>query len=158
VATDSTGCSKGIASVGIYTADNVLAYTQNGSVLNTSLNLNPGTYNTTVLAWDNCGGTAKTPVSITVTTGSQAGVTVAAPANNSTVTSPVHFVASARSTCAKGIAAMGIYPAADQLVYKTNGATLDTNLSIADGDYTAVVQEWDNCGGSFATPVNLVVG
>ena len=53
---------------------------------------------------------------------------------------------------------MGIYPAADQLVYKTNGATLDTNLSIAEGDHTVVVQEWDNCGGSSATQVNLNVG
>jgi hypothetical protein len=158
-ATASTGCSKGVAAVGIYTADNVLAYVQNGSALNTSLNLNPGTYNTIVQSWDNCGGMAKTPVPITVTAGSnQAGVTVAAPANNSTVISPVHFVASAKSNCAKGVAAMGIYPAADQLVYKTNGATLDTNLLIGDGDHSVVVQEWDNCGGSSAAQVNLKVG
>jgi major membrane immunogen (membrane-anchored lipoprotein) len=158
LATASSACSKGVASVGIYTADNVLAYRQNGSALNTALNLNPGTYNTTVQSWDNCGGTAKTPVSITVTDSSHAGVSVTAPANNSTVTSPVNFVASAQSSCAKGVSAMGIYPAAGNLAYKVNGATLDAIISLGNGDHSVVVQEWDNCGGTSTTAVNLTVG
>lgn len=157
-ATASSSCAKGVSAMGIYTADNVLAYTQNGASLNTKLNLNPGTYNTTVQSWDGCGGSAKTPVTVTVPASSQPGVNVAAPANNSTVTSPVHFVASSTTTCAKGVAAIGIYPAAGQLVYTAKGASLDTNLSMNNGNYSVVVQEWDNCGGSAKTAVNLAVG
>ena len=158
-ASSTTGCSKGVSAVGIYTADNVLAYTQNGSSLNTTLKLNPGTYNTTVQSWDHCGGTAKTPVTITVRAAStSSGVNVSAPANNSSVTSPVHFVASATTSCSKGVSAMGIYPAAGKLAYKVSGAKLDTNVSMGNGDHSVIVQEWDNCGGTSKTPVNLSVG
>src|SRR5690242_19519944 len=73
----ATGCSQGVASMGIYTAPGVLAYVVNGSSMNTNLNLNPGTYNTVVQEWDRCGGASTTPVTITVTTGS--GVHVTAP-------------------------------------------------------------------------------
>ena len=158
VASAASACGKGVSAVGVYTADNVLAYTQNGSDLNTTLDLNPGTYNTTVQAWDGCGVATKTPVTITVADSSTAGVKVSAPASNSTVTSPVHFVASATSSCAKGVAAMGIYPAAGQLAFTGKGASLDTNVSIGSGDHTVVVQEWDNCGGTAKTPINLTVG
>jgi hypothetical protein len=62
----TTSCSKGIGSMGIYTAPGVLAYVVNGASLNTNLNFNPGTYNTVVEAWDNCGGALTAPVTITV--------------------------------------------------------------------------------------------
>jgi hypothetical protein len=52
--------------MGIYTAPGKLAYTVGGASLNTYLSLSPGTYNTTVQEWDNCGGAAKNPVTITV--------------------------------------------------------------------------------------------
>ena len=53
---------------------------------------------------------------------------------------------------------MGIYPAAGQLAFHANGASLDTNLSLGGGGHTVIVQEWDNCGGTAKTPVNLTVG
>lgn len=71
-ATSST-CSKGVASVGIYTAPGVLAYVVNGTSLNTTLNLNPAKYNTVVQEWDKCGGASTTPITITVTEGSGGG-------------------------------------------------------------------------------------
>jgi hypothetical protein len=157
-ATAAMSCPQGVSSVGVYTADNVLAYKQDGSALNTSLKLNPGTYDTVVQSWDHCGGTAKTPVSITVAAPAQPGVNVSAPANNSTVTSPVHFVAKGTTSCAKGISAMGIYPAAGNLVFTSNGPNLDTNITIGNGEHTVVVQQWDHCGGTAKTPVNLTVG
>src|ERR1700688_5214110 len=55
-ASSTTSCSKGVASMGIYTAPGVLAFVSNGSKLNTSLNLSPGTYDTVVEDWDYCGG------------------------------------------------------------------------------------------------------
>lgn len=66
-ASATSSCSKGVASMGIYSAPGVLAYVSNGSKLNTSLTLSAGTYNTTVEEWDNCGGASTTPIKVTVT-------------------------------------------------------------------------------------------
>src|SRR5581483_6774217 len=63
----SPSCGKGIAAMRIYTAPGVNAYTVSGNKIQTSLTLNPGTYNTVIQAWDNCGGVGKTPVVVTVT-------------------------------------------------------------------------------------------
>jgi major membrane immunogen (membrane-anchored lipoprotein) len=157
VATASSSCSEGVASIGIYTAPNQLAYVVNASSLNANLNLSPGTYNTTVQEWDNCGGSSKTPIAITVGSGG-GGVSVTAPTNNSQVASPVNYIASASSSCSKGVAAMGIYTAPNQLAYTTNGASLNTSLSLSPGTYNTTVQEWDNCGGSSSKPVAITVG
>jgi len=157
VASATTSCSKGVGSMGIYTAPGVLAYVVNGSSLNTTLNLNPGTYNSVVEEWDNCGGAGTTPIAITVTGGSKSGVFVTAPANNSTVTSPANFVATATTTCSKGVSSMGIYTAPGQLAYVVNGASLNYALPLNPGTYNTVVQEWDKCGGAATTPVTITV-
>src|SRR5258708_7687449 len=65
----SPGCSKGVASIGIYTAPGNLAYVAKGSSLNTILTLSPGTYKTTVQEWDNCGWSSSQQVTITVGSG-----------------------------------------------------------------------------------------
>src|ERR1700746_870641 len=88
VAAATTTCSKGVSAMGIYTAPNVLAYTVNGDKLNTELTLSPGTYNTVVQEWDNCGGGEKTPVTIYVK-GNAAEVQVSTPANNATARTQV---------------------------------------------------------------------
>jgi hypothetical protein len=155
-ASGSTSCSKGVGSMGIYTAPGVLAYVSNGNQLSTSLTLNPGTYNTVVVAWDNCGGSATGAVTITVS--NQSGVHVAWPPTNSTLGSPVNFVATATTSCSKGINSMGIYTAPYKLAYATGGSSLNTNLNLSPGTYNAVVQEWDNCGGASTTPVTIIVG
>lgn len=158
VATAASSCDKGVAAMGVYTAPNQLAYTVAGSSLDAKVALNPGRYNTVVQSWDNCGSSSTTPISVSVTSAvSQPGVQVALPAGNSTVSSPVHFVASATTSCAQGVAAMGIYTASDALAYSANGATLDTNLNLNPGTYHTVVQEWDQCKGSSSTPVTITV-
>jgi len=87
-----------------------------------------------------------------------AGVSVSSPSSGSTSGSPVHFVANASSpACSKGVAAMGIYTAPGKLVYTVNGAKMDTNLSMSNGTYNVVVQEWDNCGWSATAPIKLTV-
>ena len=150
-------CSAGVAAIGIY-VNNSLVYQVNGSSLNTQLTFNPGSYNTVVQEWDNCGGSSIAPVNIAIPGGSaQNGVTVTSPANNSTVTSPVSYNATAgSSSCASGVAAMGIY-VNNSLVYQVNGASLNTSLSLSAGAENTVVQEWDNCGGSLSTPINITV-
>ncbi len=52
---------------------------------------------------------------------------------------------------------MGIYTAPGKLAYTVNGAKMDTNLSMSNGTYNVVVQEWDNCGWSATVPIKLIV-
>jgi hypothetical protein len=143
--------------MGIYPSPYQLAYTVGGASLNTSLNLNPGTYNVVVEEWDNCGGATTSTVKITVKSGGTTGVYVTSPANNSTVGGSVNYVATATTSCSLGIASMGIYTAPYKLAYTVNGASLNTNLSLSAGTYNTVVQEWDKCGGSATTPVTITV-
>jgi len=152
----TTSCSQGVASMGIYTAPGVLAYVVNGTSLSTNLTLSPGTYHTVVQQWDYCGGASTTPITITIS--GNAGVFVTAPANNSTVSSPATFSATATTSCSKGVASMGIYTAPGVLAYVVNGSSLNTNLSLSAGTYNTVVQEWDNCGGAATTPISITVG
>lgn len=157
VASASTSCAQGVSAMGIYIAPSVLAYTVDGSSLNTLISLSPGTYQTVVQEWDNCGGSSTTPVTITVS-GASAQVQVSTPANNSNVSTPVQYVATASSSCSKGVSAMGIYTAPGVLANVTQGASLNTALTLNAGTYHTVVQEWDNCGGSVYTPITITVG
>ena len=151
----TTSCSKGIASMGIYTAPGVRVYVVNGTSLNTSLDLSPGKYETVVEEWDKCGGASTTPVTITVSRST--GVSVSSPAENSTVGSPVNFKATATTSCSRGVSSMGIYTAPYQLAYVVNGDSINYNLPLNPGTYHTVVQEWDGCGGASTTPVTITV-
>lgn len=153
----STNCSKGVASVGIYTAPYKLAHVNNGSTLNTNLDLAPGTYRTVVEEWDYCGGATTTPITIKVTDSKTSGVFVTSPANNSTVTSPVRFTATSTTSCSKGVAAMGIYSAPYKKAFTSDGSSLNTTLDLAPGTYNTTVEEWDKCGGATVTPVKITV-
>jgi hypothetical protein len=154
VASATTSCSKGVASMGIY-IDDVLTYVVNGASLNTNLSFNPGTYSTVVEEWDYCGGASYTPITITVT--GKTGVWVTSPVNKSTVTSPVNYIATATdTTCSKGVASMGIY-VNNALQYVVNGASMNTTLSLNPGTYNTVVEEWNYCGGASYTSMTITV-
>jgi phospholipase C len=85
-------------------------------------------------------------------------VTVTSPAPGALVPSPVHFVATATaSTCAKGVATMGIY-VNNVRVYVVKGATLNTSITMSNGPEHTTVEEWDNCGGATTTHVDITVG
>jgi hypothetical protein len=106
-----------------------------------------------------CGGGASKPAS-SPTSKSLApnSVQVTSPADNSTVPPQVHFVAAASTTtCAQGIASMGVYTAPNTLAYSVQGGSLDTNLNLNPGSYNTTVQAWDYCGGSLTAPVNITV-
>ncbi|HEX3987549.1 MAG TPA: alkaline phosphatase family protein [Acidobacteriaceae bacterium] len=84
-------------------------------------------------------------------------VTVSSPAANSTVHSPVTYIASATtSTCSKGVASMGIY-IDNKLTYTHQGTSLDTSLAFNPGTYDTVVEEWDHCGGASYVHVPITV-
>ena len=151
-ATTST-CSRGVAAMGVYVDDHLL-YTVSGTTLNTTLIVGEGTHNTVVEEWDYCGGA--TFVSMTITVSIQSSVYVTSPTNNSTVSSPANYVATATSLCSKGVASMGIY-VNNHLVYVTSGAKMNTQLTLGAGSQHTVVEEWDYCGGATYTPINLTV-
>jgi 6-phosphogluconolactonase (cycloisomerase 2 family) len=156
VAAATTDCPAGIAAMRIYSAPFTPAFTVNSNHLDTAINLSPGTYNTVVQAWDNCGGVGKTPVRVTVTQAPVVNVT--APTTNSVTSSPVHFTAFANSpSCAAGIAAMRIYTAPGVAAYTANANVISVDLNLAAGSYATVVQTWDKCGGVGKTPVNFTV-
>jgi len=64
-ASANSTCTKGIASIRIYSAPYVKAYTVNSNGLDTFLSLPSGTYSSTLQAWDKCGGVYKTPITVT---------------------------------------------------------------------------------------------
>lgn len=85
-------------------------------------------------------------------TPSTTGVTVCAPATGSTVASPVHFVAAAKST--HPITAMRIY--VDSISkFTVDASTLNTSLALATGTHSVVVQAWDSSGSVFKTPLTI---
>jgi phosphatidylinositol-3-phosphatase len=88
--------------------------------------------------------------------GAFATVSVTSPTAGSYV-SPVHFVATATTTCSSGVSAMGIYTAPSVLAYKAAGSSLNTYLQLTPGTYNTVVQEWDKCGGASKTSVAITV-
>ena len=95
---------------------------------------------------------------VTFTPAVFAGVNVTSPSNGVTVQSPVHYTASAGSTsCAKGVASMGIYTAPGVLAYVGNGTSLSTELLLSPGTYNTVVEQWDYCGGAATTPITITV-
>ncbi|HZC42573.1 MAG TPA: hypothetical protein VE195_00260, partial [Acidobacteriaceae bacterium] len=85
-------------------------------------------------------------------------VTVTSPAPGATVTSPVQYIAiGSAPTCALGVGSMGIYVNNVQ-VYSSHGAAqINTQLPLSPGYNHTVVQEWDKCGHSTFTTVNLNV-
>ena len=87
--------------MGVY-VDGVLGNVVNGNQMNTTVSLALGSHNTVVQEWDYCGGSTYTPISVIVAT--QNGVWVASPAPNSTVNLLANYVATATSTCSKGVA------------------------------------------------------
>lgn len=163
VATASTTtCSKGVASMGVY-VDNKLVYTVQAASLDTNITMASGYEHTVVQEWDHCGGASYTTVNLTVGTSSTGasstttGVAVSSPTPGSTVTSPVHYAATAQTaTCASGVSSMGVY-VNNKLVYTVKGSSLDADITMASGYEHTVVEEWDYCGGASYTTVNLTV-
>jgi 6-phosphogluconolactonase (cycloisomerase 2 family) len=63
----SPDCAQGILAMRIYSAPQVEAFTGSGDKIDTYIHLQPGTYNTVVQAWDNCGNVGSASRTITVT-------------------------------------------------------------------------------------------
>ncbi len=91
---------------------------------------------------------------LSLATAAFAGVTVSSPTSGSTVSSPVHVVASASSSVP--ITAMKIY-VDNNVAYSTSASKLDTYLTMSAGSHSVVVQSWDSNGTVSKTGVNISV-
>jgi hypothetical protein len=151
---NTTTCSKGVASMGVY-VDNKLEYVVDSASMNASLSLAAGNHNVAVQEWDFCGGATLTNVAVQVD--GTDGIAVSSPVNGSTVGTPAAYVASATSSCAKGVAATGVY-VDNVIAYVGAGASLNTNVAMAAGSHKTVVLAWDNCGGNSSKEVDVLVG
>lgn len=159
-----------VTAMAIY-LDNVKVYTVNSNQLNTSLAIATGTHTAVIKAWDASGASFSSSVKFTV--GSTAppppppsgasctlstvdpSVTVCTPANNATVTSPVHVNAGSTDSSFK-VTAMQIY-LDGTLVYKNSLNYIDTDLTIASGVHKITVKGWDATGRSFSQAVFISV-
>jgi len=79
-------------------------------------------------------------VMLSAATTAVAQVSVSVPANNSNVATMVQYVATATTSCAKGVSAMGIYTGPNVLAYTANGNKLNTVLTLNPGTYNTVGQ------------------
>ncbi|MGH9529560.1 MAG: beta-propeller fold lactonase family protein [Terriglobales bacterium] len=149
----TSSCANGISAMRIYRGPGDSAFTVNGGHLETFIYLDPGSYNTVVQAWDNCGGVAKVPVTVTVSSTAQ--VSIFLPSGSS-ASSPVHFAASAQNPdCSAGIAAIRIYTSWGFTPYTVDSNELDAFVLLKAGTYYATMQAWDNCGNVFKSNFTL---
>lgn len=147
----SPTCTSGISAMRIYSAPGIDAYTVDGGHMETFITLAPGSYSTTVQAWDNCGGVSKVEVPITVS--ETARVSVYLP-SGATAYRPVHVAASAENpACSKGMSAIRIYTAPYVSPYTIESNVLDAYVTLQPGSYGLTVQAWDNCGNVFKTNI-----
>ncbi len=94
-----------------------------------------------------------TAIGLTQTSGK---VNVTSPVSGSTVTSPVHFVASAQAPAHRHITAMRIY-VDYKSVYFIQAAKLDTYVTMTQGSHRVTVQAWDSSGSVYKKWLSLTV-
>lgn len=81
-------------------------------------------------------------------------VNVSIPYNLQNVGPWIQVVATSSTTCNKGVSAMGVY-INNSLVYVGNGASMNHWLEVGTGWNHVTVQEWDYCGGSTHTSMDV---
>jgi acid phosphatase len=143
------GVRKGFKSTAFYQHQNVLRTTLDALGVHTY----PGNSGSAADMSD-LFGTSTPPPPPTGCTATVTGVTVCSPVAGSTMASPVHFVAAAKST--HPITAMRIY--VDNISkFTVNSSSLDTSLALATGTHSVVIQAWDSSGAVFKTPLTIHV-
>ena len=113
---------------------------------------NTGNYTVTATVTDaaNLQSQATTTVNVT----SAPTLTVTQPLNNSTVSAPIHVVAS--GSAPSGVDALQIY-LDHNLVYQINASSMDTTVAAAPGAHLVVVKLWDKLGNAYMQSLNVTV-
>lgn len=148
-------CKAGISAMRLYSAPGQPAATIYSNHIETFIGLNPGKYTTTLVAYDNCGGTTATNIPITVT--ATTGITTFLP-SSTTAGAPVHVVASAKSyVCANDVKSMQVFTSPGVAPYSVFGNQVDAFLALAPGSYNIVIQANDHCGNVLKSSFPLTV-
>ena len=87
-------------------------------------------------------------------------VTITAPANGSSVATPVTVTANAVTppTCSAGVSSIGIYPTSSNLLFKTSATSFSKSFILNPGKYSNfIVQAWDKCGKSSKVSISITV-
>jgi hypothetical protein len=152
----SSNSAYPISAMRIY-VDNASMYTAYASAINTTLSLSAGGHSVTIVAWDSAGHAYSKSLSINVSTIATAGVTISSPANGATVTSPVNFVASAKSSnSAYPITAMRVY-VDNASMYTVSAASLNTSLALPAGGHSVTIVAWDSSGQAYTKSLSINV-
>ena len=116
---------------------------------------NAGTYTVRATVSNAMGLSSQASGTVSVTAPAPpASVTIAQPANNSTVTSPIHVVAN--GTAPSGVDALQIY-LDGTLVFQANASSFDTTVPTNPGTHLVVVKLWDKLGAAYMQTVNVTV-
>jgi len=153
-ATPSTG--HPISSLILY-VDGVNKYTTYSATLDHYQTIASGLHTITIKSWDSIGTIQRQDVTINVVSGTTAaGVTVTSPSSGTTSGSPVHVVASAKSSTSYAIDSMIAY--VDKVkVYTVYAAAMDTNLTMTPGTHDLMIKSWDKSGVIQQTDVTVTV-
>ena len=125
-----------------------------------SVTVTPGSSTTYTAAATGSGGTSNSSATVTVQTGGCAlssqnpSVTVCAPANGASVTSPVHIIAG--TTSSVPVVAMQVYED-DQMVYQNSSNSIDTSLPMMTRSHYLVIKGWQSNGTPFSTALTINV-
>jgi phospholipase C len=135
-----------------------------GGSLDTTLAMSDGAHRVTVQGKNQAGVFFNKTVNITVGTSTpppcspttDPGVAICEPASGATVTSPVHIVATSKSS-SSAVTVMQIY--VDGLKkYEVNSPSIDTSLSMTDGTHKLTVQGVNAANQVFKATENITVG
>jgi len=165
VVAGTTSNTYPVTAMAIY-LDGVKVYSVNAKSLNTNLTMAAGSHHITVKAWNSGGQVFSSAESITVSSGTTTpppctlntvspSVTICAPANGSTVTSPVNIVAGTTSNTYP-VTAMKIY--VDNVAqYSTSSSSLNTSLAMSAASHRITVQAWNSGGQVFNSTIYITV-
>jgi phospholipase C len=161
-----TSITAGQSSMLSWTTTNASSVTISNGIgskpVNGSVSVSPTATTTYTLTATGAGGTTTAQATVVVSSGSggcnpssaSPSLTICTPADGSTVNSPVHIVAVPNSP--RPVTAMAVY-VDNNLAYKQNVSTLDTNINMASGPHTVVAQFWDNAGSVTKASVRISV-
>jgi len=167
VAQLSVSPGSGTAPVTV-TASTVASTDPQGSVLTSTINFgdgtiaagptashtysNPGMYAVTATVTDAL--KLQSQASATMSVNAPVALNVLQPANNSTVTAPIHVVAN--GSAPSGVDALQIY-LDHTLVYQINASSFDTTVAAVPGAHLVVVKLWDELGNTYTQSLNVTV-
>jgi hypothetical protein len=147
---------NGVAAIQIYLVPGKVAYETKSSSLNTKLKIAPGSYNVVIQEWSQTGTYLKKTVSITVQNAAPT-VVISSPKAGSTVSDPVHVVATAKVNGTGTIVHYRVYSSAGIAVYDVNASTLNAYVTLPQGYLPLTVVAWDSSGAAGAATANITV-